>query len=158
AIARLVDGRYRLEYPIGKVLYETDGWISHPRVSPKGDMIAFQEHPVRYDQRGSVMLVDLAGKAKTLSQGWAGTWGLSWAPGGDEVWFTAGNEELDFDLQAATVTGQQRLVRRLDQPLYLQDVSRDGRVLFAGNLGRAGIAGLVSGETRERDLSWLDGS
>ena len=38
AVVRNVSGRERLEYPIGKVLYETSGgWISYPRVSPKGD-------------------------------------------------------------------------------------------------------------------------
>jgi hypothetical protein len=41
-----VAGRNRLEYPIGKVLNETGGWISHPRVSRRGDMIAFLDHPV----------------------------------------------------------------------------------------------------------------
>ena len=33
AIVRRVDGKDRLEYPIGKVLYETTGYVSHPRVS-----------------------------------------------------------------------------------------------------------------------------
>ena len=36
ALARAVKGRYHLEYPIGHVLYETDGYISNVRVSPKG--------------------------------------------------------------------------------------------------------------------------
>ena len=47
AIVRDVGGRDRLEYPIGKVLYETGGWISHPRISRKGDSIAFLDHPVQ---------------------------------------------------------------------------------------------------------------
>ena len=53
--------------PVGKVLYETGGWISHPRVSPKGDMIAFLDHPVQGDDSGSVAVVDLTGKKKTLT-------------------------------------------------------------------------------------------
>ena len=36
AIVRDMGGKQRLEFPVGHVLYETDGWISHPRVSPKG--------------------------------------------------------------------------------------------------------------------------
>ena len=44
AVVRDVGGRNRLEYPIGKVLYETGGWISHPRISPKGDMVAYLDH------------------------------------------------------------------------------------------------------------------
>src|SRR5271155_3572453 len=40
AVVRNVHGRDRIEYPIGKVLYETSGgWISYPRVSPKGDIV-----------------------------------------------------------------------------------------------------------------------
>jgi hypothetical protein len=27
------------------VLYETGGWVSHPRVSPQGDRVAFLDHP-----------------------------------------------------------------------------------------------------------------
>jgi Tol biopolymer transport system component len=46
AMVRDVGGRNRLEYPLGKVLYETGGWISHPRVSPAGDRIAFLDHPI----------------------------------------------------------------------------------------------------------------
>ena len=45
AVVRDVAGRNRLEYPVGKVLYETGGWISHPRISRHGDMIAFLDHP-----------------------------------------------------------------------------------------------------------------
>jgi eukaryotic-like serine/threonine-protein kinase len=32
AVVHIVSGRYRLEYPLGAVRYETDGWISQPRV------------------------------------------------------------------------------------------------------------------------------
>src|SRR3989442_4617783 len=37
AVVRDVAGRNRLEYAVGKVLYETGGWISHPRISPHVD-------------------------------------------------------------------------------------------------------------------------
>ena len=38
-------GLERLEFPAGKVLYETGGFVSHIRFSPKGDRIAFADHP-----------------------------------------------------------------------------------------------------------------
>src|SRR5437660_4827206 len=44
AVVREFGGLSRLEYPIGKVLYQTGGWLSHRRVRPKGDMVAFSEH------------------------------------------------------------------------------------------------------------------
>jgi serine/threonine protein kinase len=69
AIVRDVNGRNRLEFPIGKVLYETSGWISHPRVSRKGDLVAFLDHPLPGDDGGSLRVVDLSGSVKTLVSG-----------------------------------------------------------------------------------------
>ncbi|MDD1750780.1 MAG: serine/threonine protein kinase, partial [Methanothrix sp.] len=39
AIVRRVNGKDRLEYPMGRVLYETTGYISDPRVAPKGGAV-----------------------------------------------------------------------------------------------------------------------
>ena len=50
---RDVNGKDRLEFPLGKVLAETGGYFSNPRFSPRGDRIAFFEHPIKYDDRGS---------------------------------------------------------------------------------------------------------
>ncbi len=52
AVTRLVNGRYRLEYPVGHVLYETDGYVSDVRVSPKGELVAFADHPLFGDDGG----------------------------------------------------------------------------------------------------------
>jgi len=45
AIVRQEQGRHRLEFPPGQLLYEADGWIGHLRISPKADTIAFIDHP-----------------------------------------------------------------------------------------------------------------
>jgi hypothetical protein len=37
AAVHIVNGQSRIEYPIGKVLYETTGWISDLRFSPDRD-------------------------------------------------------------------------------------------------------------------------
>src|SRR5262249_2601455 len=58
AVVRDVAGRNSLEYPPGKVLYQTVGFISHPRVSPSGDAVAFIDHPTRGDDGGAVSIVD----------------------------------------------------------------------------------------------------
>src|SRR5260370_41301989 len=83
-----------VEYPIGKVLYRTAGGISHLRVSPKGDQIAFLEHPLRGDDGGMVKLIDGSGILRELSAGWASVGGLAWSPSGREIWFTAGQTGL----------------------------------------------------------------
>src|SRR5262249_26217873 len=64
AVVRDVGPANRLEYPIGTVLYQTTGWISHPRISPRGDLVAFLDHPVRNDDAGTVAVVDREGKRK----------------------------------------------------------------------------------------------
>jgi hypothetical protein len=62
----------RVEFPIRKTIYETIGIISHVRVSPRADAIAFMEHPNASDDRGIVLIIDLNSKKRTLSQDWEG--------------------------------------------------------------------------------------
>ena len=154
AVVRAVDGRSRLEYPIGTVLYETPGWISHPRIAPKGNVIAFLDHPFLGDDRGSVAVVDLAGSKKTLSNGWAGAQGLGWVSG--EVWFTAAEAGFARALHAVTLAGKQRLVTRMAGGLILNDIGADGRMLVIRDVERSEILGRFAGESKERNLSWLD--
>jgi hypothetical protein len=89
AVVHYVEGQSRLEYPIGKVLYQSGGWISNIRISPRGDLIAFMDHPVLWDDRGIVSVVDLSGHVRTLCTGWESESGLAWRADGKEVWFTA---------------------------------------------------------------------
>ena len=156
AVVRWVNGRSRLEYPIGKVLYETAGYISHPRISPKGDLVAFMDHQVQGDNRGWVAVVDLTGKKTVLSGEWTGEEGLAWSPAGDEVWFTASKGGEADALYAVTLSGRERLVLRMTSRLMLHDISRDGRVLLTSYNDSQNIIGQPPGETKERDLSWLD--
>jgi eukaryotic-like serine/threonine-protein kinase len=158
AVVREFGGQSRLEYPIGKVLYETGGWISHPRVSPNNDMVAFIEHPVRRDDAGSIAVVDLAGKKKTLSTGWETVWGLGWSPKGTEVWFSSTRLGYGRFLSAVSLSGKERLLAREPGTLTLQDVSRDGRVLVTRDVPRVGMVGMTGSNSKERDLSWLDWS
>jgi len=156
AVVRNVDGRDRLEFPIGKVLYQTSGgWISYPRVSPKGDYVAFMDHPNQGDDGGSVAVVDLSGKKRKLTRDWYGTQGLAWSPAG-EVWFTASELGVDHYLSAVTVEGKERLVTRIPGTLLVFDIWRDGRVLLARAGRRRELMALYAGEVKERDLSWLD--
>ncbi len=158
AVVRRVEGRHQLEFPVGKILYQTVGWISHARVSPSGQQVAFIDHPVFPDDRGSVALVDLAGKTKTLSAGWSSAQGLAWTPPGDEIWYTAAETGNNRAIRAVTPSGAPRLILRAPGILLLQDVFRDGRVLVVLDRTRTGIMFVSGGEARERDLSWLDWS
>jgi len=157
AVVRNVGGRDRLEYPIGKVLYQTSGgWISYPRVSPKGDYVAFMDHPNQGDDGGSVAMVDLSGHKTDLTREWYGTQGLAWNPDGQEVWFTASELGLFHYVTAVDKSGKQRLVTRVPGSLVMFDIWKDGRVLLARSDRRREIMGFDQATGKERDLSWLD--
>ncbi len=158
AVSHVVDGRYRLEYPIGRVLHRAEGWISHVRVSPDGDRVAFIDHPVLGDDRGSICVVDRNGKVDVLSSGWASASGLAWSPSGNEVWFTATEVSPNCALWAVTLSGKTRLLARSAGRLCVQDVRADGEALVTEGRARIGMALGRHGAPVERDLSWLDAS
>lgn len=157
AVVRRVKGMDRLEYPIGKVLVQTTGWISDPRFSPQGTSIAYLDHPALGSAAGSVDRVDLSGKKKVLSAGWTTVRGLAWSAKGRQVWFTAARSG-DRRLYAASLSGQIHQVAASAGSLRLEDIARDGRVLIAREDARWQIAELARGQTNRRDLSWLNGS
>ena len=158
-VLRALDGRSRLEYPVGKTLYEAaSGYLSDPRVSPNGDRVAFVEHPMRGDDSGAVAVVDLEGHKHTLSTGWISVRGLAWGPDGSEVWFTAASLGGSRALHAVSLSGRRRLVARVPGALTLHDVSREGRVLLAQEHAREGVMGVLPGLEKEQDLSWHDWS
>jgi WD40 repeat protein len=155
-VVRDVGGKARIEFPMGKVLYETTGHISYARLSPKRDRIAFLDHPFPLDDAGTVAVIDLAGKKTTLTGKWASEHGLAWAPSGNEVWFTATEAGANRSLYAVTPSGKLRVVTRVPGGLKLHDIARSGKVLLTRESPRVGILGILQGENRERDMSWLD--
>jgi eukaryotic-like serine/threonine-protein kinase len=158
ALVREVNSRKQLEYPAGKVLYQTTGWISHPRVSPKGDAVAFLDHPIRRDDGGSVAVVDRSGNKRDLAGVFSSIQGLTWAPDGGEVWFTGTRTGGNRAIHAVSLGGSERLLARVTESLTIQDVAADGRVLVSHDVIRIGLLGKGPGDAKERDLSWLDWS
>ena len=158
AIIRAANDKDRLEYPIGKVIYETAGYLSDLRVSPRGDRIALFEHPRRWDDRGSVIVVDPAGTRSVLSGGYWGEEGLSWSPTGDEVLFTASTEGSAQIVYGVDLSGDRRVALASAGGLTMHDVSRSGRWLVTSDDTGGGISALAPGARAERDLSWLDNS
>jgi eukaryotic-like serine/threonine-protein kinase len=158
AIVHEVAGKERLEFPLGRVLYETSGWISHLRISPDGRQIAFLDHPISKDDRGGVAVVDLNGQKTELSSGWESEEGLAWSADGKEVWFTAAHTGLQREIYAVDLSGHLRIAFRALGGVTLQDIAPDGRVLLTRDESRAGIMGKASGAAKEQDLSWQDWS
>jgi Tol biopolymer transport system component len=164
AVVHVVDGRYRIEFPIGRIVYDASGWLSDLAVSPKGDRIAFAEHPVASDFRGDLVVVDLKGNRTVISPGWEDILDVHWAPSGDAVWFSAsgGSTEsgksagADHAIFAATLAGQVRTVTSAPGSLNLQDIAPDGRVLVSHGGRRPSIMMRAAGATEDRELTWMD--
>ena len=156
AVVHYFDGHSRLEFPVGTVLYESSGWISHIRFSPSGDHVAFMDHPNVWDTRGSVAVVDLSGHARKLSNEWKAEAGLAWRPDGKEIWFTAVETGHDQNLMAVTLAGKVRTVLDLPVGLTLEDIAADGRVLVDLDSRRLATAFTTTASKQDIDLSWHD--
>lgn len=158
AVVREIEGRNRLEYPVGKVLYETGGWISNPKFSPAGDKIAFIDHPTLADDSGAVAIVSLSGEKTILSDNWISAQGLVWNPSGEEIWFTAAKEGNSRAIHAVDLQGRTRLIYRGIGSITIHDLSKDGTALITFNKTRIRIAAKSAAEEKEHDLSWHDWS
>jgi eukaryotic-like serine/threonine-protein kinase len=140
AIVRCTGSEQTLEFPIGKVLYRSNGYISHVRISPQGDAVAFCDHPVLGDDRGSVAMVDLNGKFTRLTQVWSSLRGIAWQPSGKEIWFTGSPHEGAQILMAVSRSGHSRVVLSSPAYLWLQDISADGKVLLGNSQESSPVA------------------
>ena len=156
AVTRDVNGKDRLEFPLGKVLAETGGYLSNPRFSPRGDRIAFFEHPFKYDDRGSVAVVDLAGKKTVLSEGYGVEEGLAWSRDGREVLFSGGTDYFNTQIYAVGLDGKRRSAAQSAGGITILDVASDGRWLASRDEAWRDMFGLGPGQDKERNLSWLE--
>jgi eukaryotic-like serine/threonine-protein kinase len=157
AVVHRMAGKDRLEYPIGKLLYETAGWLQTPRFSSDGQTIAFIDHSSAGDD-GAVAIVDRAGKKTDLAGGWATVQGLAWSPDGREIWFTAAREGIERMLYGVTPAGKLRLIRTMQGTPALLDVRKDGGALITEDDYRASVAAFGPGEPAGKDLTWFDWS
>jgi eukaryotic-like serine/threonine-protein kinase len=149
AVVRVSNGKSQLEYPLGKVLHETTLLLGIPRISPRGDEIAFREG-------GKLKVVDSRGQLRTLPGANSPT-GLAWMPGGNEVWFTNVSKSGASAIWATNVrTGTLRLVYQGVAELVLNDIAPDGRVLVAAEDTRWEVAARPPGSQRELRLSIYD--
>ncbi|HTS37149.1 MAG TPA: protein kinase [Candidatus Solibacter sp.] len=157
AVVHYAEGHCRLEFPLGKVLYQTGGWISNIRFSPDGRQIAFMEHPALWDDRGTVSVVDMSGHARVLTKEWESERGLAWRDG-KEIWFTAVEEGNRLNLMAVDLSGKLRTILDLPTGLDLEDIAADGRVLASLTSKRLAMAAAVVGnkDRADVDLSWHD--
>jgi serine/threonine protein kinase/Tol biopolymer transport system component len=157
AVVRSAGGPQQLEYPIGKVLFQTNGYISHPRISPDGKRVAFLEHPIYGDDRGYLDLVDEGANAKRLTFESQGEEGVTWSPDGREIWYGAAPPEGvgERGVFAVTPNGKLRLVVNFPGYNVVWDVSSDGRLLMSDEAIMAAQMVASPANASERDVSGL---
>jgi DNA-binding winged helix-turn-helix (wHTH) protein/Tol biopolymer transport system component len=147
-----------VEYPQGKILYQTAHWLGRPRVSPDGRSIALIEHALREDDAGYVILVTADGKTRRLSADFASVDGVAWSAKGDEVWFAAARQGINRELYAINLQGQLRRVAAVPAVLDLFDISSSGRVLIGRSVPRLSLYLGDTSTSQVKDISWLDWS
>ena len=146
---------WRLEYPLGKVLFDSINWISTPKISPDGRWIAIADHETpNGDDQGSVAVIDMEGHERKLSSGWTSVEGIVWSPAGDEVWFSASKSGASDNLRGVTLDGKLRTIANVPGGMWTEDI-RDGILLVVSQQIRIGISGVSPGSKEERDLGWL---
>jgi Tol biopolymer transport system component/predicted Ser/Thr protein kinase len=158
AIVRGSGGRSVVEYPAGRLLYSSEGWISDVRVSPAGDRVAFVEHAAPNDDGGRIVVVSDSGVKSIRGPVWVSIQGLAWGPGGGEIWIAATQGQPARALYAVNASGKTRLLSRSAGNLDLLDVALDGRALVTRENRRIGIVVSSGDGGPQRDLSLLDSS
>jgi Tol biopolymer transport system component len=157
AVVRQAGARQRLEYPPGRLVYESPAWIVSPRVSPRGDRIAFYEG-LPFNGY-SLSVVDSQNRRAVLGPVRPDFWASDWSPDGEEIWFPASisGAGVETPIMAADLSGRQRLLEREPLTADLNDVSRDGRALITLFDWQEWTRGLLSGqETESLLVSRLD--
>ena len=142
--------RQQVEWPIGNVVYTSRLLLTHLRIAHNGDRLALFEG-------GSVIVLDRSGKKLTLSSGLIERGSLAWSRDNKEIWFSGVRSYAEPALHAVSLTGAERvLLQTAPQAMLVLDVSRDGRALIGLHHRQKGLSCLAPGESRPRELGWLD--
>jgi hypothetical protein len=149
AVAREVEGVVRLEYPIGTVLYTSEGWISEVRVHPDGDQVLIADNPARGDNRARAKIVRR--DATVTDLGVSASWGLTWSGDGEVIWASNGGAVYRFR------PGEEpERVMHLPVAVRPLDAAPSGQLLAYTAAIRREMIVRAPGADLERQLSWLD--
>jgi len=157
ALIRIVQGKYRVEFPRGKVIYESVRPLGDLRVSPSANALAFGDFVNVEGDGGWVVVIDRSGKELFRSGLFISIEGLAWAPSGEEVWTGATPREgWANEIHALSLNGKDRVVLRMPGMLRLHDISRDGRMLVSKESWRSELQFRGRDDAKERSYDWLD--
>ena len=139
----------RVQFPIGKVVFESRSGIRSLRAAPGGRSVAFAH-------QNDIIVIDADGARRTIN---ARADALAWSPDGARLWFSRQTAPGQTSISSiAAEGGTPREEWRALGGLILEDISRDGRVLVRRDEFQGGTS-VVKGDSLEPvDLSWLDRS
>jgi len=149
AVLHEVEGKNRLEFPAGRVLYEKSKGvlIFRPSISPSGDRVAFVN-------RGNLFVCETGGRILDVRER---AMEAVWSRATNEIWFNSVARGTT-DLFAVVPGRAKRHVTTLPGDFVLHDMSRDGRALLGRVSESSEILGDFPGEARPRNLSHFDRS
>jgi len=156
-VVRDESGHDQIEFPLGKVVYRTPGYVTTPRVSPDGTRVAFMDHQTRYDNRGWVKVVDRSGKVTSVSPEYPAEEGLAWSADGRRILYSAA-QTSDYRVYAVPVEGGAAPEPTITAPgsLVVHDVGPGGQLIVTNENTRYGVSGRGKGQDVERELTPLD--
>ena len=144
---RVPDRQGPLQEPAGRSLRRA--------FSPRGDRIAFLERA----PGGATALGDGPGRERPSSA--PSVCAASRSRGRPRA-TRSGSEDRsgqgDDRIVAVAPSGKTRVLARAPGRLIPYDIAPDGRVLLEHAIGRRSVVGLAPGESKQRDLSWFDGT
>jgi serine/threonine protein kinase len=156
AVVHEVNGKDRLEYPIGTVLYETVGYLSDLRMSADGQRIAVTEHPEKGDDRGVVAIVDLQRNHKVLTPQYLSLEGLAWTPKDNSLVYGASIGGGILTAYEVTVGGEVHPGTPGVGNAIIQDIASDGSRLIMRDDYFKRIWVKRAADRVPQDASWLD--
>ena len=161
AVLRRVNGKFRVEYPIGTVIADDIRFpLETIRISPDGTRVAY----ISFFRGRAVGLHIVDGNKKQQYLGEISgqtssniPFALCWSPKGDEIWFRSFDSNDTQTIYAIDLKGRRCVLANLPANVELYDISRQGAALLSAGSVRWGILGTAPGDSQERDLSCLDG-
>ena len=156
AVIRTRNNRDRLEFPMGRVVYE-GRLLSLPRIDPSGRRVAVlsAETNVTPYSPLHIVVAERDGTTRTLKS-WPAISGMAWSPSGDELWFSGSQTGGMGALHAIALDGRERLVMRIPGSVRLHDISRDGSVLLVQSTSRVVTMTQSPDKDAAEPLSWFD--
>ena len=144
----------QIDFPFGKVAYQSAGRLTNLRVSPDGRHLLFLEHTIAPGAPVHLQILGMDGRVETLARG-PQVDSAIWGPFGREIWL-AEQEGDQTTLSKIALSGSRKTLWRGAGSFELQGVDEDGRLLVS--LQRVEDQVETAGEDSvfPRNLSWLN--